>query len=145
MESSPVDKVHYSSKKNDWETPPELFNEWDQRYDFTLDVCAIKENTKVSGMYFPPDMDGLKQKWEGERCWMNPPYGREITAWVKKAYEETRDDAAIVVALLPARTDTKWFHQYIYRLARNITFLGGRIKFVGAKHSAPFPSMIVEF
>lgn len=137
-------KVHYSSNTDKWETPQEFFNEINERYSFTLDVYALPENAKCE-RYFTPDEDGLKQSWKGEVCWMNPPYGREIGKWVKKAYEEAQK-GCVVVALLPARTDTRWFHDWIYMMyAVDVEFIKGRLKFGGSKDNAPFPNMIVEF
>jgi phage N-6-adenine-methyltransferase len=127
-----------SSKTDMWETPQWLFDALNSYYPFTLDVCALPENAKCKS-YFSPSQDGLKQKWEGV-CWMNPPYGREIVKWVKKAYE-TSLEGAVVVALLPARTDTVWFWEYVYYKAM-IWFIRGRLKFGNSKGSAPFPSMI---
>ena len=135
--------VMFSSKTDEWETPQDLFDELDKEFNFVLDVCATSQNTKCV-CYFNKELDGLKQNWaEFGSCWMNPPYGREIGKWVKKAYEESQRGAT-VVCLLPARTDTRWFHDYIYGKAE-IRFLRGRIKFVGAENSAPFPSMIVIY
>ena len=136
--------VHFSSSHHAWETPPELFNEYDEKFHFDLDVCATDENAKCEA-HFTPEDDGLAQEWTGT-CWMNPPYGRGIDKWIKKAYES---DDATVVCLLPARTDTAWFHDYILKARMKgeatVEFLRGRVKFVGAKNSAPFPSMIVVF
>lgn len=131
--------VMYQSKSIEWETPPDVFNYWDKIYQFTLDVCATNENKKVMN-YFSPEEDGLTQDWGVNVCWMNPPYGKEIIHWVKKA-SEAAEAGATVVALLPARTDTKWFHTYVLDKA-HIHFLKGRITFVGAPSAAPFPSMI---
>lgn len=133
--------VHFSSVKNEWETPPELFAEWDHRFHFEMDVCATSQNTKCV-RYFTLECDGLSQSWAPYVCWMNPPYGREIITWVHKAYEESRRGAT-VVCLVPARTDTRWWHEYCMK--GEIIFLRGRLKFVGAPHSAPFPSAIVIF
>ncbi len=133
-------KVHFSSERVDWETPWGLFAELHKEFGFTLDVCAQEHNTKL-GNYFSPDDDGLSQDWSGNTCWMNPPYGREIAKWVEKAHSEAQKGTT-VVALLPSRTDTKWFHDFIYKQAE-VRFLKGRVRFVGAKNSAPFPSMIV--
>jgi phage N-6-adenine-methyltransferase len=130
----------WHSRGSDWSTPQELFDKLNAEFSFTLDVCAIPENAKCKN-YFTPEIDGLSQRWEGI-CWLNPPYGREIGKWVKKAYFESRSADCIVVGLLPARTDTKWFHDYIYQKA-DIEFVKGRLKFGDAKNSAPFPSMIV--
>lgn len=136
-----MDKVLYSSDKHDWETPDYLFSALDDIFDFTLDVCATEVNAKCD-KYFSIDDDGLNQDWSNDVCWMNPPYGRSITDWVKKAYEES-NRGSIVVGLVPARTDTRWFHDYVYNKADDILFLKGRVKFVGGDSCAPFPSMVV--
>ena len=118
----------FSSKTEMWATPQMFFNKINQKFNFTLDVCAIAENAKCE-RFFTPEIDGLKQTWDGV-CWMNPPYGREIGKWVKKAWETSHFDIGTVVALLPARTDTKWFHEYIYQTREcEIEFLKGRLKF----------------
>lgn len=135
-------KVLFSSNKSDWETPPELFRNIDTEFRFTLDVCATAENTKLPKFFSLAD-DSLKQDWQPHICWMNPPYGRGISTWIEKAAYSARMGAT-VVALLPSRTDTWWFHEWVYNKAET-RFLRGRIKFVGAKHSAPFPSMLVIF
>lgn len=136
-------EVHFSSKTDLWATPQELFDNLNETYNFDLDVCAIPENAKCD-RYFTPEQDGLKQEWKGF-CWMNPPYGRQIGHWIRKAFSESRRGAT-VVCLLPARTDTKWFHQYIYNKPNvELEFLSGRLKFGGSKTNAPFPSMIVIF
>ena len=131
----------YSSKSHLWGTPQDLFNKYNNEYHFTLDVCALPFNTKCE-RYFTPDDDGLKQSWSGHTCWMNPPYGRTTTGlWVRKAFYETREPDTIVVGLLPSRTDTRWFHDYIYNKAE-IRFIKGRLKFGNSKTGAPFPSML---
>ena len=122
-----------------WATPQKFFDDLNREFEFTLDVCAISDNAKCS-KFFTQEIDGLKQNWDNEIVWMNPPYGRGIGAWVKKASEAM---GGVVVCLLPARTDTKWFHDYIYNKAE-IRFLKGRVRF-GGKGPAPFPSMIVIF
>ncbi len=132
----------FSSETDLWSTPQDLFDKLNETYHFVLDVCATKENTKCKE-YFTKEQDGLMQNWGGYEGfkWMNPPYGREIGRWVKKAFESGK-----VVALLPARTDTLWFHQYIYSPGGvQIRFIKGRLKFGNCKNSAPFPSMIVVF
>lgn len=131
----------FSSKSHEWETPQELFDGLNRRYNFTLDPCATAENAKCP-MFFDREVDGLSQSWAGHRVFCNPPYGREIAAWVEKCYVESM--FAIVVGLLPARTDTKWFHNFIHGRAQ-VEFIRGRLKFGGAKNSAPFPSMIVRW
>lgn len=139
--------VHYSSKTEVWSTPQVLFDRLNAIHGFTLDVCALPENAKCQKFY-TPEMDGLKQDWWDNVCWMNPPYGREIGKWVKKAYEATFMDwqhtGAKVVCLLPARTDTAWWHDYVLPYGK-VDFLRGRLKFGGHKNSAPFPSAVVIF
>lgn len=122
-------ELMFSSKTDMWETPQDFFDRYDATYHFETDVCALPENAKCA-RYFTPEMDGLKQEWAGV-CWMNPPYGREISKWVRKAYESARDNLATVVCLLPARTDTKWFHDYVLPYA-DVRFIKGRMKFGGA-------------
>ena len=134
--------VMFSSKTGLWETPQDFFNELDQEFHFDLDVCALPENAKCA-RYYTPEQDGLSQPWDGV-VWCNPPYGRNIGKWVRKAHEENRRNNNYIVMLLPARTDTKWFHDYILSKAE-IRFIRGRLKFGGAKNSAPFPSMVVVF
>lgn len=131
-------KPLFSSKTDDWETPDALFKALDAEFKFTTDVCATRSNAKCKHFY-SPEQNGLAQKWEGV-CWCNPPYGREIKNWVKKA---SKADCTVVM-LLPARTDTSWFHDYILDRAE-IRFIRGRLKFGEAKNSAPFPSMVVIF
>ena len=116
----------YTSTTDLWETPQDFFDGLDTEFCFELDVCALPENAKCD-KYYSPDDDGLAQPWEGV-CWCNPPYGRRIGAWVAKAAQSAADGATVVM-LLPARTDTRWFHGYIYGKAE-IRFLRGRLKFV---------------
>lgn len=130
--------VHYSSKTPEWSTPQAFFDTLDAEFDFTLDPAATKENAKCKKFYTEEE-NGLKQDWKGERVFVNPPYGRVIGDWVKKMSES---GAEVCVALLPARTDTRWFHQYIYGKAQ-VRLLKGRLKFGDSKTSAPFPSMVV--
>ena len=150
-----INKGMMSSNKSDWETPQDFFDKLNWGIQFTLDVCATKDNTKCERFY-SPEIDGLKQSWKGEKCWMNPPYGREIGKWVKKASDECYVNGVLTVALLPARTDTKWFHEYINNNSlAEIRFIKGRLKFINRSlpswredgklkvSSAPFPSMIV--
>lgn len=133
-------EVMFSSATCEWETPLDFFQKLNEEFHFDFDVCATPENAKCK-RFFTREQDGLKQPWTGPLVyWCNPPYGREIGKWVKKAAES---DTTIVM-LLPARTDTKWFHDYIYGKAE-IRFVRGRLKFGGSKNSAPFPSMVVIF
>ena len=132
-------EVMFSSKTPEWETPREFFRALDAEFHFTVDVCATKENAKCPE-YFDREQDGLAQEWRGGVFWCNPPYGRDIGKWVQKAAQA----AGTVVMLLPARTDTAWFHDYIYGNAE-IRFIRGRLKFGDGKNSAPFPSMVCVF
>ena len=136
--------AHFSSRKTDWATPWELFSVLNISYgSFTLDVCATGENTKCA-RYFSPEENGFAQTWDGV-CWMNPPYGRAIGSWLVKAVVEIqKGHADRVVCLLPARTDTAWWHNIVMPYGI-VHFLRGRVRFDGAKHSAPFPSVIVVF
>jgi site-specific DNA-methyltransferase (adenine-specific) len=143
-----VTKVYHKRGKDDWETPPEVFGPLNEEFGFTIDVAADEFNTKVPGHYFGTgnlaSPDGLLADWSGHVCWCNPPYS-QWQKWVEKAAEEYRRGATIVM-LLPARTDTVAFHEYIWNHSNvEIRFVRGRIKFVGAEHGAPFPSMIVVF
>jgi phage N-6-adenine-methyltransferase len=130
-----------TSRSVEWTTPQAFFEVLDRQFHFTLDPCATSANAKCK-RYFTKAHDGLAQPWTG-RVFMNPPYGRGIGKWVKKAYEESQHNAELVVCLLPARTDTRWWHDYC--LKGEIRFVKGRLKFGDAKNSAPFPSVIVCF
>jgi phage N-6-adenine-methyltransferase len=132
--------VYFSSATDLWETPREFFDKLDAEFGFDLDVCAIAENAKCR-RYFSPQKDGLAQEWHGI-CWMNPPYGRAIKTWVKKAWESAQAGAT-VVCLLPARTDTAWWHDFVMK--GDVRFIRGRLKFSGHKHNAPFPCAVVIF
>ena len=129
----------FTSNTDQWATPQWFFDELNKEFDFNLDPCADETNHKCD-RYFTKEINGLSQNWNGFRVFCNPPYGREIGKWVKKAAEAN----TLVVMLLPARTDTKWFHDYIYGKAE-IRFLKGRLKFGDSKNSAPVPSMVVLF
>ena len=135
-----ITKGLMSSNTDEWGTPKTFFEEVDKEFHFTLDPCATHKNHKCS-TYFTKEQDGLKQTWGGYKVYCNPPYGREISKWVEKAYEENKK-GTLVVLLLPARTDTKWFHTWIYN-QHEIRFIKGRLKFNDCKNSAPFPSMVV--
>lgn len=132
----------YSSASCEWATPQNLFNELDEEFHFTLDPCSTDENAKCE-KHFTKEQDGLKQDWTGETVFCNPPYGRDIWRWVKKCSEHATGGGTAVM-LVHARTDTKWFHEWIYGKAE-IRFIKGRIKFGGSRYNAPFPSMIVIF
>ena len=133
--------VMYSSRTDLWETPQEFFNQLNDEFHFTLDVCAVHQNAKCEN-YYTPEQDGLKKPWMGT-IWCNPPYGRQIGEWVRRGFFSSIEGNTVVM-LLPARTDTRWFHDYIYNRSE-IRFIKGRLKFGGSRNSAPFPSMIVIF
>ena len=145
--------VHTSSKSDEWETPSWLFEKLDDQFHFSIDVCATNDNAKCA-KYFTRQEDGLLQQWAPNICFMNPPYGRAIRKWVKKAFEEAQKGAC-VVCLLPSRTDTQWWHEYVVH--GDITFLKGRLKMINRTlpsyridgnfklSPAPFPSAIVVF
>lgn len=137
-------KTLFSTGKDDWETPQDLFDELNDEFNFTLDACATPENAKHSH-FFTEVEDGLAQDWAGETVWCNPPYSSgKQNDWVRKCYEESRKPGTTVVLLIPARTDTARFHDYILGKAR-VRFIRGRLRFVGAESSAPFPSMLCVF
>lgn len=133
----------FSSRSDDWATPVEVFQKLDAEFHFNLDPCADDQNHKCE-RYFTKEMDGLSQNWGGYRVFCNPPYGREVSKWVKKAYEEAHKENTIVVMLIPARTDTKWFHDYVYNRAE-IRFIKGRLTFGDSTEHAPFPSLVVIY
>lgn len=137
-------ELMFSSKTDQWATPQYFYDELNTEFNFTLDPCADKYNHKCK-KYFTKEINGLTQKWTDERVFCNPPYGREISDWVKKCYEEVLSGCELVVLLIPARTDTQYFHNYIYKKATEIRFIKGRLKFGDSKNSAPFPSMVVIF
>ena len=138
-------EVMFSSKTDQWATPQDFFDKLNKEFHFTLDPCADEFNHKCEKYYTKED-DGLKQSWQNERVFCNPPYGREIGKWVEKAYAENMIGGAYIVMLIPSRTDTKWFHDYIYNKPNvEIRFIKGRLKFGNSENSAPFPSMLVIF
>jgi len=136
-----------SSNHSEWETPADLFRELDNEFNFTLDPCATNDNAKCN-KFFSKDQDGLSLSWAGEVVFMNPPYGREIGKWVGKAHEESR--GAVVVGLIPSRTDTAYWHDHVQGFAKEVRFIRGRVKFKGVNPKgkavsapAPFPSCVV--
>lgn len=136
-------EVMFSSKTDEWSTPQDLFDRLNEEFHFDLDVCANETNHKCA-LYYDQNQDGLKMPWKNHIVWCNPPYGREIGKWVHAAKQEHMTNGTTIVMLLPARTDTKWFHEDILGWA-DIRFLKGRLKFGGSKNSAPFPSMLVIY
>ena len=133
--------LFFSSASDCWATPDDLFQKLNKYFKFDLDVCANKLNAKCK-LYFTEDDNGLQKDWLGT-CFMNPPYGRGISEWVKKAYNTSIEQGNTIVCLLPARCDTRWWHDYCVH--GEITFIKGRLKFGNAKNCAPFPSAIVVF
>lgn len=140
-------KALFSSEKMDWCTPQDLFDKLNHRFNFVLDAAAEPNNAKCD-LYYTPETNGLAQSWDvGGAVFVNPPYGREIGKWVEKGYTEAQKGLTIVM-LIPARTDTKYFHEFIYNKAK-IYFIRGRVHFTDeegqSKGSAPFPSMVVVY
>lgn len=137
-------KIHFSSASGDWSTPQDFFDKLNEEFHFTLDACADDFNHKCE-KYYTKEQDGLAQDWSGESVFCNPPYGRDVPKWVAKCFNEVYfGKCRSAVMLLHARTDTKWFHNYIYHKAE-VRFVKGRLKFGDQKQPAPFPSMVVIF
>nr|DAI65358.1 MAG TPA: DNA N-6-adenine-methyltransferase [Caudoviricetes sp.] len=137
-----INEAMFTSKTNEWATPQAFFDELNKEFNFTLDPCATPQNAKCA-RYFTKEIDGLSQSWRGEIVFCNPPYGRDLSKWVAKAYTETLSgEATLVVMLIPARTDTSYFHDYIYK-KHEVRFIRGRLHFNESKCAAPFPSMVV--
>ena len=131
-----------TSSSAEWATPQDFFDRLDAEFHFTLDPCSTDENAKCE-KHYTKEQDGLAQDWTGETVYCNPPYGREMPKWIKKCYEHSIGGGTAVM-LIPARTDTKAFHDYIYGKSE-IRFICGRLHFNGSKWNAPFPSMVVIF
>lgn len=130
----------FTSNTDNWATPQKFFDELNKVYQFELDPCADEANHKCE-KYFTKEQNGLEQRWFG-RVFCNPPYGKDIKKWVKKAHDSVKDgDCTLVVLLIPARTDTAYFHDYC--IGHEVKFIKGRLKFGDSKNSAPFPSMLV--
>lgn len=125
-------RILFSSASDRWATPPDVYAALDREFGFNFDPCPLDG-----------DGDGLAQlfcEWRGKRVFCNPPYGPGIGEWLKRGHE-----ANLAVFLIPARTDTRWFHELVLPFAREVRFIKGRLKFGGAKNSAPFPSMVVIY
>lgn len=136
--------VMFSSKTVDWATPQEFFNKLDWRFGpFNLDPCASPHNAKCANFYTEAE-DGLNKDWTGHTVFVNPPYGRGIDKWIKKAYDSAKTSGTKIVMLIPARTDTRYWHDYVMK-ASEIYFVKGRLKFGDSNNSAPFPSAVVVF
>ena len=137
-------KTMFSSKSNDWTTPQGFFDALDNRFGpFTLDAAASIDNYKVN-KYLTNSDDSLTQDWSGNKVFLNPPYGRALKDWVRKAYEEGQKDNTTVVMLIPARTDTQYWHDYVMK-ADEILLVKGRLKFGDGSNAAPFPSAVIVF
>jgi site-specific DNA-methyltransferase (adenine-specific) len=137
-----VSNVHFSSATPEWPTPQDFFDRLNSEFKFTLDPCSTASNAKCE-KFFTVDDDGLSKSWGGETVFMNPPYGREIGGWMRKAYESCNQSGALVVCLVPARTDTAWWHDFAMK--GEVRFVRGRLRFGDAKDNAPFPSAVVIF
>ena len=135
-------KALFTSNSDEWKTPLELYTRLNKRYKFTLDPCSTKEN-HLCDKYYTKEENGLCKSWKGETVFVNPPYS-EIKLWVEKCYKEYETNGTTVVMLIPSRTDTRYFHDYIYHKAE-IEFIKGRLHFNNSKNGAPFPSMIVIY
>lgn len=134
-------ELMFSSKTDEWPTPQYFFDGLDAEFKFNLDPCCTKETAKCK-IFFTREDDGLSKSWSGHTVFMNPPYGRGINDWMRKAYMESLAGAT-VVCLVPARTDTAWWHDYAMK--GEVRLLRGRLKFGDAKSNAPFPSAVIVF
>jgi site-specific DNA-methyltransferase (adenine-specific) len=130
----------YSSRSEEWPTPQDFYDQLHDEFDFTLDPCATADNAKTPS-YFTKQDDGLSRSWGKHRVFCNPPYGKTMREWARKCYEASQA-GALVVLLAHARTDTRWFHDWVYGKADEIRFVRGRLKFGDGKQSAPFPSLV---
>lgn len=141
-----INRALFMSNKDDWETPRELYESLDAEFHFTLDAASSDANA-LCEKHFTVYDDGLKQSWQGETVWCNPPYGRQIRKWIQKADDEAKNGTTTVM-LIPARTDTKWFHDFVYG-KYEMRFIRGRLRFcvsgVAYKWNAAFPCMLVIF
>ena len=135
--------INQDSGKTDWATPKKLFEYFDDTYHFDLDPCSTHENA-LCKKHFTIEEDGLKQDWGGSKVFMNPPYSRETSKWIEKAYQESLK-GAVVVCLIPCRPDASYWHKWIFPYASQIYFIQGRLHYSDSKETAPFPSAIVIF
>lgn len=149
-----VDKVLFSSNVDSWQTPETLFAKLDNEFHFDLDPCTTEDNPLGTPLFFTKEDNGLYQSWKGN-VFVNPPYNKEISRWLQKALYELKNNKEVdtIVFLIPVRTDTRWFHNYIYdeslyiwrEYVAKVRFIRRRLRFRNAKNTAPFPSMIVIF
>jgi phage N-6-adenine-methyltransferase len=136
-------RVMFSSENDKWSTPQDFYDKLDSEFNFTLDPCCTPESSKCY-TFFTEEDDGLIQDWKGHTVFMNPPYGRSLRHWIRKAFEEGLKENTVVVALIPSRTDTRYWHEYCMK-AKEIRFVKGRLKFGNSQNGAPFPSAVVIF
>lgn len=140
-----MNKVLFSSNKDDWTTPLDLYNKLNSKFNFTLDPCSSETN-HLCNKYYTIKENGLLQSWNNEIVFCNPPYGRKIYDWVKKCFDENNNNGTEIILLIPSRTDTKYFHEFLYHNSNvDIFFLQGRLKFGNSQNFAPFPSLIAHF
>jgi len=146
-----VDEALFSSECEDWGTPRPLYDKLSEMFGpFDMDPCTSKDNPLGTPIFYTKETDGLKQTWglgdydHPTKVFMNPPYGRKVGEWIYKAWHASLFGRAIVVCLLPSRTDTQWWHNLVMS-ADSLYFIKGRLTFEGAKNTAPFPSVIVVF
>lgn len=137
-------ELMFSSKDMTWSTPQDFYDKLHSEFNFNLDSCCEIHTAKCPE-FFTKEDDGLTKDWAGKTVFCNPPYGRELGVWVEKCYNEAQKPGTTVVMLIPSRTDTQYFHNYIYKKAGEVRFIKGRLKFGGAQNPAPFPSMVVVF
>jgi site-specific DNA-methyltransferase (adenine-specific) len=137
-----ISQALYSSRTDEWPTPQHFFSRLHEEFNFTLDACATARNAKCR-LYFTRAEDGLKQNWARHRVFCNPSYGRTMRDWARKCYESSQR-GALVVLLAHPRTDTRWFHDWVYGKSE-LRFVRGRLKFGDGTQSAPFPSMVAIF
>ena len=133
----------YSSRSEEWPTPQTFYSQLDAEFDFNLDPCATKQNAKCA-RYFTRIQDGLVQDWGTNRVFCNPPYGKHMRDWARKCYVASQQGATVVL-LAHARTDTRWFHDWVYGKAHEIRFIKGRLRFGDGAYSAPFPSLVAVY
>ena len=137
-----IHQALFSSRSEEWPTPQDFFAELDREFHFTLDPCVARWNAKCTRFYTKED-DGLRQPWDRHRVFCNPPYGRAMRQWAEKCFRSAQA-GAVVVLLAHARTDTRWFHDWVYNKAE-IRFVRGRLKFGDGRQSAPFPSLVAVY
>lgn len=138
-----ISQTLFSSRTEEWPTPQSFFAELHREFGFSLDPCATRQNAKCPN-YFTKAQDELTQNWGSHIVFCNPPYGRGMAQWARKCWESA-EAGATVVLLAHARTDTRWFHDWVYNKATEIRFVKGRLKFGDSKNSAPFPSLVAVY